>query len=248
MKFSSILNLALATVITSTAAQSTNATTTPGYVTNFSTLPNNSTFSFGKNYAVLNLDLINGIVGNINTTTEGKQFINSVSTWISAVHAQSPPPLSIFTRIYFSNAKRPEIGPKTPFSVDAASLGNATIDSPQGQLYPAFVPSADDVVLQKARYYAGAGNALEEILSSQLIDTVILSGVRTSGVILSTAYRLFDLNYNIYVISNNTIESPSNAPGIDAAIKEGILPKLPANIITLEQAIGALKRSGPVLF
>jgi len=45
--------------------------------------------------------------------------------------------------------------------------------------------------------YAGAGNGLEEILRAQQIDTVIMSGIRTSGVILSTAYRLFDLDYKV---------------------------------------------------
>lgn len=70
------------------------------------------------------------------------------------------------------------------------------------------------------------------------------SGVRTSGVILSTAYRLFDLNYNVFVISDNVIESaPDN--GINKAILEGIIPKLPANVISLQQALGALSRSGP---
>lgn len=147
----------------------------PGYFTDYTTLPGNTTFSFGTHYAVLNLDLINGIVGSINTTTAGEKFINSVTTWISAVHAQNPPPLSIFTRIYFNNVKKPEIGPQTPFGAVAAGLGNATIDSPQGMLYPAFKPKADyDVVMAKTRYYAGAGNELEEILRSQLIDTVIL--------------------------------------------------------------------------
>ncbi|KAG9247252.1 Isochorismatase-like protein [Calycina marina] len=224
------------------------ATTEPGYDTCFTTLPSNSTFSFGTHYAVLNLDLITGLVGAINTTASGQLFISSIATWIAAVHAQSPPPLSIFTRIYFSNAYRPEIGPTTPFGITVASLGNATSESPQSQLYPSFVPSEMDVVLQKSRYYAGAGNGLEEILSSQRIDTVILSGIRTSGVILSTAYRLFDLNYNVYVITNNTIETPSDSPGIDAAIKQGILPKFPANVITLEQAIAALNRSGPAVY
>lgn len=65
---------------------------------------------------------------------------------------------------------------------------------------------------------------------------------------MSTAYRLFDLNYKVYVISNNTIETPSNVPGIDAAIKEGVIPKLPADVITLEQAIAALGRSGPAIY
>lgn len=65
---------------------------------------------------------------------------------------------------------------------------------------------------------------------------------------LSTAYRLFDLNYNVYVIADNSIETPPDAPGIDAAIKQGVLPKLPANVITLDQAIAALARSGPAVY
>ncbi len=112
----------------------------------------------------------------------------------------------------------------------------------------------------------GAGNPLEEILSSYKIDTVILvspvsigpgrhpqlirvskSGIRTSGVILSTAYRLFDLNYRVYVISDNVIETaPDN--GIHKAILEGIIPKLGgANVISLQQAIRALSSSGPAI-
>lgn len=51
-----------------------------------------------------------------------------------------------------------------------------------------------------------------------------------------------------YVISNNTIETPPNVPGIDEAILEGIIPKLPANVITVEQAIAALGRSGPAVY
>ena len=113
------------------------------------------------------------------------------------MHAQNPPPLTIFTRIYFSNSHKPELGPDTPFAKAGGALGTAS--DPLTKLYPAFDvdEKAGDVVLQKTRYYAGAGNALEEILSAQHIDTVILSGIRTSGVILATALRLFDLDYHV---------------------------------------------------
>ena len=67
-------------------------------------------------------------------------------------------------------------------------------------------------------------------------------------MILSTAYRLFDLNYSVYVISNNSIETPPNGQLADQAIKQAIIPKLPANVITLEQAVAALKRSGPAVY
>ena len=162
-----------------------------------STVAANESLSFGQHYAVLNLDLINGLVAPLANTTAGDAFITNVANWIDAVHAQNPPPLSIFTRIYFLNAKKPEVKPGSGFSKVSAAL--TTANQSATMLYPAFVPdeAAGDVVLQKTRYYAGAGNSLEQILAAQSIDTVVLSGIRTSGVILSTAYRLFDLDYNV---------------------------------------------------
>jgi hypothetical protein len=51
-----------------------------------------------------------------------------------------------------------------------------------------------------------------------------------------------------YVIANNTIEAPPNTPDINTNILEGIIPKLPVDIITIEQALAALKRSGPAVY
>ena len=50
------------------------------------------------------------------------------------------------------------------------------------------------------------------------------------------------------MIANNTIETPPNAQDINLAILEGILPKLPIGVITIEQAISALNRSGPAIY
>lgn len=244
-----ITPIASATLVLLSVAYS-QSTAAPGYASNVLSTVTNSTFSFGQHYAVLNLDLIEGLVSGINTTVSGQAFINNTKTWIDAVHQQTPAPISLWTRIYYSNSQQPEIGPNSPFrKVTAALPDNGTESSPATQIYHAFSPLPDyDVILRKSRYCAGDGNSLEEILKSQGIDTVILSGIRTSGVILSTVYRLFDLNYNVYVISNNTIESAPDTPGIDAAILEGIIPKLPANVISIEQALSALGRSGPAIY
>jgi nicotinamidase-related amidase len=188
----------LTSLISAAVAQNASAPGYDNYPTSIaSTIPSNSTFSFGQHYAVLNLDLINGLVAPLASDPAGKAFIRNTACWIDAVHAQTPAPLSIFTRIYFLNAKKPEIKPGSGFASVSAAL--TTANASATQLYPAFhVNEAEgDVVLQKTRYYAGTGNPLEEILRSQSIDTVILSGIRTSGVILSTAYRLFDLDYRV---------------------------------------------------
>lgn len=51
-----------------------------------------------------------------------------------------------------------------------------------------------------------------------------------------------------YVIANNTIETPPAGPEVYDALLEGALPKLPVNVITLEQALDALSRSGPAVY
>jgi hypothetical protein len=151
MRFFSIC----AAIATCSTAFAQNATGTVGYG-NITVAATNDTLSFGQRYAVLNLDLINGIVTPINGTAPGRQWINSTQTWINAVHGVSPQPLTIFTRIYFAAPFQPELGVGVPFSNVARGLVNVTESSPQGQLFPAFNTSSRDVVIAKTRYYAGA--------------------------------------------------------------------------------------------
>ena len=47
-----------------------------------------------------------------------------------------------------------------------------------------------------------------------------------------------------FVIANNTIEYGNDSNMINNAILRGILPKMPLHVITIEQAIDALSRSG----
>lgn len=193
----------LTTALLTTALASAQTSSSPGYncmptcVT--STVPSNETLSFGRHYAVLNLDYISAIAGGVANTTAGDRFLSNTAHWIDAVHAQDPPPLSIYTRIYFSAVTQPEIGPNAPFAAVGGALGTAS--DPLTELVPTVGSrvneSLNDVVLPKTRYYAGAGNSLEQILRTQEIDTVVLSGIRTSGVIIDTAYRLFDLDYKV---------------------------------------------------
>ena len=177
------------------------STPSPGYDCHphciASTVPANQTLSFGTHYAVLNLDLINLVVGGVAGTPAGDAFIHNTAAWIAAVHAQTPAPLTIFTRVYFSNSRQPELADDTPFKRVAGVVGGPSDN--RTFVYPAFHvdEKAGDLVFQKSRYYAGTANALEEILATQKIDTVIVSGLRTSGVVLSTAYRLFDLDYKV---------------------------------------------------
>jgi nicotinamidase-related amidase len=191
------LMLLLSSLSLGLAQQNASAPGYDNYPTSIPSTVTNNSFSFGKHYAVLNLDLIDALVDSVSDSPEGQSFINNTAHWIDAVHARNPPPLSIFTRIFFTNLHRPELGPKSGMRVNDGMLGTA--NSSETQIYSAFHvnETAGDTVLQKTRYYAGGDNALEQILRAQQIDTVIISGIRTSGVVLTTAYRLFDIDYEV---------------------------------------------------
>ena len=277
--------------------------TEPGYSINTPSTVS-GTPHFGQNYAVLNLDLIDGLVSNVNETDAGKIWINATANWINAyashflhinqtnnqtsVHKLDSPPLNIYTRIYFTESWKPEVTADTPFSKVVTPLGHITASDPKSQIYPAFQPAGNrkDAVLRKSRYYAGDANSLEEILRVQGVDTVILVCppfllfMRDGGenIVESsqeseppascsvpysdysiwiitckpppsslpspyTPYRYRHANTPRYIISNNTLETSSNAQTINDIILTGILPKMPVGVISLEQAIAGIKRS-----
>ncbi|KAF2168671.1 hypothetical protein M409DRAFT_65543 [Zasmidium cellare ATCC 36951] len=215
-----------------------------------------SKLSFGKYYVVLNLDVENGAVIPYENNTAGKAWISNLACWIHAVHRQSPPPLSIYTAVAYVNSHKLELGVQSgeavPFVRNGAPELFGAADTKTTKIYERFYvnETAGDVVLPKARFYAGAGNQLEEILRAQKIDTVVLSGIATSGVVLATALRLFDLDYNVYVVLNNTFQAGAKTSNqeVNEVILTGILPLLPVKVITLEQAVDALGRSGPAKY
>jgi len=71
-----------------------------------------------------------------------------------------------------------------------------------GKLIPSFVPRANEIVVNKKRFGAFAGNDLEIILRSNSISSLAMAGVATSGVILSTFCKTADEDYELTVLSD----------------------------------------------
>jgi len=58
------------------------------------------------------------------------------------------------------------------------------------------------VIVVNKRHSAFTGSDLDIILRSNNIDTLILSGMSTSGVVESTARQAFEMDYEIFVLSD----------------------------------------------
>ncbi|KAI0172986.1 Isochorismatase hydrolase [Hypoxylon sp. FL1284] len=205
--------------------------------------PGEGALTFGSNYAVLNLDWMTILVDTIKDTPEGQKFISNCSLWNDAVRQVKPKPLVIFTTLFF-NPGELELVRDAPFSRLVRGFGSFAAGSADVQIASRFTVDEDDVVLRKTRWYAGAGNDLEQILKAHNVDTVILSGMSLSGVVMSTIYRLFDLDYNIFVISDNLLDlPPGQNPEHSSAMLNILVSKMNLRVISIGDAIQMLKRS-----
>ncbi|KAF0317816.1 hypothetical protein K4K61_010177 [Colletotrichum sp. SAR11_59] len=200
--------------------------------------------SFGKRFAILNLDLMAIMFENIKKTDEGKLFISNCVRWNEAVHQHHPRPLTIFTALCFSNSSQSELARPSPFADLIDGFGDFVKDSPEVQIDKSLELDEEDIILHKTRWYAGAGNALEQILKAQHVNTIVISGITLSGVVMSTVYRLFDLDYDIYVISDNVMEFPADGSAeLRRHLLRTQLKNMNVGVITLNEALKLLESS-----
>jgi nicotinamidase-related amidase len=68
-----------------------------------------------------------------------------------------------------------------------------------GAILGALAPHGDDIVVTKRRVNAFAGTDLDMILRARDIDTLILLGIATSGVVLSTLLDGADRDYRLII-------------------------------------------------
>jgi nicotinamidase-related amidase len=93
----------------------------------------------------------------------------------------------------------PEVNPRNPIFSLIAEGGFFQAGSPGTQIHPAVAPIEREPVVIKHRVGAFGGTDLQTILQSQAIETLVLAGVHTSGVVLSTLRQAFDLDYRILI-------------------------------------------------
>jgi nicotinamidase-related amidase len=71
-----------------------------------------------------------------------------------------------------------------------------------GAIPPAIAPKESEIVVPKHRVSAFAGTDLAMILRANDIDTLVLLGIATSGVVLSTLVEAADADFRLAVIKD----------------------------------------------
>ncbi|MEA2214084.1 MAG: hypothetical protein QOF83_4032 [Solirubrobacteraceae bacterium] len=75
-------------------------------------------------------------------------------------------------------------------------------DSPTTAVHERIAPRPEDIVVRKTRVGAFSTTDLDKQLRQRGVDTLILAGVSTSGVVLSTVRDAADRDYRVLVLSD----------------------------------------------
>jgi len=126
---------------------------------------------------------------------DGSVFLARVRNAVHHAHKRQIP--VIFVVVGFRPGL-PEISAHNrSFGALKAASGTAMIDPK-----PSIEPEGTDVVVTKRRVSAFAGSDLEVLLRGMEIRHLVLSGISTSGVVLSTTREAADKDFQLTILSD----------------------------------------------
>jgi nicotinamidase-related amidase len=175
--------------------------------------------------ALLVMDVQNGIVQRFAEKPEVMiPFQNAVST---ARRVGIP---VIFVRVAFRDGY-PEVSKKNKMFSVITEHGNMTISDSSTQIHHSVAPLPDEPVVTKLRVSAFAGSDLDVILRARGIDKLILTGIATSGVVLSTLREAADKDYRLVVLSDACLDAD---PEVHRVLVEKVFPRQ-ADVLTVSE-------------
>ena len=125
------------------------------------------------------------------------------------------------------------------FSQVAASGLDMANASPATAIHGTVAPEAGDIIVRKTRVGAFSTTDLDTQLRRTGVTTLILAGVSTSGVVLSTVRDAADRDYRLFVLADATAD---RVPDVHAMLMESVFPRQ-ADVISGADLEGLL---GPV--
>src|SRR5262249_46394158 len=103
--------------------------------------------------------------------------------------------------------------------------------APAAGLHPAVAPGPGDLVVTKRRVSAFTGSDLDVVLRGLGAGTLVLTGIATSGVVLSTLRQAADLDYGLTVLADACLDAD---PEVHRVLTEKVFPRQ-AEVSTVAQ-------------
>ena len=152
--------------------------------------------------ALLVMDMQEGIVSRF---AQASDVLAPTSTAITAARAASIP--VIYVVVAFRPGY-PEVSLRNKvFSATKQQQSSLSAPMTNMEIHPAIAPQPTDIVVMKRRVSAFSGSDLDVVLRAQDISHLVLCGIATSGVVLSTLREAADKDYQLTVLADCCVDS-----------------------------------------
>ncbi len=178
-----------------------------------------------SNTALLIMDVQRGIV---ERHAGNRGLLDRISQAIAI--ARSGGLLVVYVVVQFRPGF-PEISARNKIFAGMAARGSMFSDPDAALVHPAIAPQEGDVLVVKRRISAFTGSDLEVVLRARQIESLVLTGIATSGVVLSTLREAADRDYALTVLSDCCADADEE---VQRVLLEKIFPRQ-ADVLTIAQ-------------
>jgi nicotinamidase-related amidase len=182
--------------------------------------------------AVLIMDYENDIVGMLLEDIRDP-LIERASTIIKA--ARQAKIQIIYVVVRFRNGY-PEVNLQNKLFSSLKQSGRLVEGTPGAEIDPRVAPQQGDIVVTKRRVGAFSSTDLETILRSKNINRLVLFGISTSGVVLSTVRWAADMDYSLTVVSDTCADRD---PEVHRVLMDKVFP-WQATVVTSREFLKAI--------
>ena len=134
----------------------------------------------------------------------------------------------------------PEVSARNKSFSAAASSGRFAAGDPGAEIHPAVAPRDGDLIVTKRRVSAFAGSDLDVLLRGLGAGTLVLAGIATSGVVLSTLRQAADLDYRLAVLADGCLDAD---PEVHQVLTGKVFPRQ-ADVLTVAEWTAQLTPAG----
>ncbi|WP_406091140.1 cysteine hydrolase family protein [Streptomyces sp. NBC_01013] len=130
----------------------------------------------------------------------------------------------------------PEVSPRNRVITNAVRAGWFTTGEPGTGIHPAIAPRPGDAVVTKRRGSAFSGSDFDLVLRARDIDSLVVTGIATSGVVLSTLCHAVDLDLGLTVLVDACHDTETE---LHRALTEKLFPRW-GDVLTVEDWLKAV--------
>lgn len=167
-------------------------------------------------------------VGILGMFPDGQAIIGSVARAIANARAKKIP--VIYVTVGFRQGA-PEVSMNNKsFSGIKERLVGVSMDE-FARVHPDLAPQDGEVSVMKRRVSAFTGSDLEVVLRAFGIQHIVLTGISTSGVVLSTTREAADKDYRITILSDGCADGEEE---VHRVLTTKVFPRQ-ADVLTIEE-------------